>query len=229
MAPQLPQDWMFRRTLMWPISILGQVVWLSSLMTQRVWASYRLAVSNGLCGASWARRPVVRPAALGGLSIPPTDSEPNLQSSNTAVDTPVDRMHLTPRSNFQGRRFNTNSGATRYLLHTYGREAKTLRQGCRSAESLSLLSPSQSRCDAAVKQPTSAGNSAIPTSGLNWEVLGEAGALQKYILSFSLPFNKPRGLQPLSFCSSHRCLRLCRFLSVLVSSCSFTIHTTLPP
>ena len=195
-------------------------------MTQREWASSRLLSPVEWPVRCWARRPVVRSAALGGHFIPPTDSEPNLQSSNTPVGTPVDCMHLTPRSNSQGRRFNTNSGATPIILPAYGREQK------RSSKAAALLSPLRLLSLSPSQRVTLPSNNQHLPQVCNFHERLELGGTRRSrhftkIHSFSLPFNKPPSLQPLAFCSS-RC-RLCPFLSVLVPSCSFTIHTTLPP
>ena len=51
MALQLPQDWMFRCTLMWPISVLGQMVRLEFANDTARVGLFQVALSSGVACA----------------------------------------------------------------------------------------------------------------------------------------------------------------------------------
>ena len=155
MALQLAQDWTSRCTLMWPISILGQVVRLKFANdTESVRASSRLLslLACALLGLGttvpWSGRPfwVRFPLSTVALRCRLRTFKHNRGHIRGphASDCPI--QFLRPRYSHQQRSDPTPA---------YGREATTLRQGCPVPSPLRPLSAGSIKaCDAAFKQPT---------------------------------------------------------------------------
>ncbi len=174
MALQLAQDWTSRCTLMWPISILGQVVRLKfAKEAQRVRASSRLLSLLACALLGWARRSRGRVGHFGFAFHFRLLQTQNLQT-HSWTQPRTTHMHLTLRSNSRATVFTPTAERPDTCIWP-GRKNAQARLPC----PLRLLSAGSIKaCDAAIKQPTwdLCRTPAIHTGGLDWEGLGEPDA-----------------------------------------------------